>query len=83
MSLFVTICSLYDLTVIMPYREIPSSDIDKIGDSIQCSDPYTNIKTCAEECFKKSSQGLNCVGFLNDGNGCKLCKVLSRDEING
>ena len=83
MSLFVTICSSYDPTVIMPYREIPSSDIDKIGNSLQCSDPYANIKACAEGCFKKSSQGLNCVGFLNDGNGCKLCKVLSRDEVNG
>ena len=82
MTLFVTVCSSYDPTVIMPYKEIPSSDIDKIGNSVQCSDPYANIKTCAEECFRESSQGLNCVGFLNDRNGCKLCKVLSKDEVN-
>ena len=82
MTLLATACSLYNPTVIMPYKEILFSDIDKIGNSLQCSDPYTNIKSCAEVCFKRSSQGLNCVGFLNDGNGCKLCKVLSRDGVN-
>ena len=80
--LFIALCSSYDPTVIMPYKEMSSTDVQKIGNSIQCSDPYTNIKTCAEECFKKSSQGLNCVGFLKDGNNCSLCKILNRTEIN-
>ena len=80
--LIIALCSSYNPTVIMPYKEISSSDVQKIGNSIQCSDPYTNIKTCAGECFKKSSHGQNCVGFLRDGNNCYLCKILNRTEIN-
>ena len=42
--LIIALCSSYNPTVIMPYKEISSSDVPKIGNSIQCSDPYTNIK---------------------------------------
>ena len=66
----------------MPYKEISSVDIQKIGHSIQRSKPYINIKTCAEECFKQSSEGQNCVGLLKDGNNCYLWTILNRTEIN-
>ena len=80
--LFVTVSSSFDSTVIMPYKKIPPTDVAKIENFIQCSEAYINIKTCAEECFKKASQGLNCVGLLKDGNNCYLCKFLNRTEIN-
>ena len=77
-------CSAYDPTVIMPYKEIlgSSSVINIIGNTIQCTDMRSNIKTCAEDCFTKHNRNENCVGFLTEGNNCSLCKVLNRTEVD-
>ena len=77
-------CHAYDPTVIMPYKEIlgSSSDINIIGNAIQCTDMRGNVKICAEDCFTKHSENENCVGFLMDGNNCSLCTVLNRTEVD-
>ena len=75
-------CLSYDPTVMMPYKEIPSSELNITGNTIQCNETRFNIKTCAKECFEMENKKENCVGFLANENNCSLCKVLDRDGIN-
>ena len=60
------ICRSYEPTVILPCKKIvgSSSDINKIGNTLQCSDMRQDIKTCAQDCYTKDDKGENCVGFL-------------------
>ena len=66
----------------MPHKEISSSELNIIGNTVQCNETRLNIKMCAEECFKNNKKKENCVGFLTNENNCSLCKVLDRDGIN-
>ena len=75
-------CLSYDPTIIMSYKEISSSELNIIGNTVQCNKTRLNIKMCAEECFKNNKKKENCVGFLTNENNCSLCKVLDRDGIN-
>ena len=75
-------CSPYDPTIIMPYEKISSSELNTVGNTIQCNEVKHDIKSCAEECFEKENEKENCVGFLANENDCSLCKVLDRDGIN-
>ena len=75
-------CCSYDLTIIMPYKKIYSSELNIIGNTIQCNETRFNIKTCAEECFEMENENENCVGLLKDGTDCFLCKVLDIDVVN-
>ena len=75
-------CLSYDHTVVMPYKEISSSELYIIGNTIQCYETRVNIKICAEECLEKKKMKKNCVGFSANENNCSLCRVLDRDEIN-
>ena len=81
-SLFCHPCSSYDPTIIMPYKKISSSELNTIGNTIQCNEMRHDIKSCAEECFEKENKKENCVGFLANENDCYLCKILDRDGIN-
>ena len=76
------ICVSYDPTIIMPYKEISSSELNIIGNTIQCNETRFNVKTCAAECFEMENKKENCVGFLKDGNDCSLCKVLDIEGVN-
>ena len=75
-------CLSFDPTIILPYQRISPSELNIIGNTIQCNETRSNIKTCAEECFEMENEKDNCVGFLQDGNNCLLCKVLDRDGVN-
>ena len=74
--------SSYNPTIIMPYKVISSSELNIIGNTIQCNDTRFNVKTCAEECFEMENKKENCVGFLKDGNDCFLCKVFDIEGVN-
>ena len=82
--IFLSYCQAYDPSVIMPYKKIlgSSSDINLIGNTIQCEDMRKNLQTCAEDCFLKDDKSENCIEVLQDGNNCHLCKVSNRTEIN-
>ena len=81
-TFFYRYCCSYDPTIIMPYKKISSSELNIIGNTINCNDTRLNIKTCAEECFKMENKKENCIGFLANENNCSLCKVLVRDGVN-
>ena len=72
-------CLSFDPTIMLPYRRI---ELNIIGNTLQCNETRSNIKTCAEECFEMENKKENCVGFLKDVNECFLCKVLDRDGVN-
>ena len=57
LCIFLSVCQAYDPTVIMPYKEIlgSSSVINIIGNTIQCKELRSNIKTCAEDCLIKEN----------------------------
>ena len=74
-------CLSYDPTIIMPYKSTSSSELNIIGNTIQCNETIFSINTCAEECFKMENKKDNCVGFLANKSNCSLCKVLDRDGI--
>ena len=46
-------CLSYDSTIIMPYKEISSSELNIIENTIQCNETRVNITICAEECWKR------------------------------
>ena len=71
--LFCHTSSSYDPTIIMPYKKISSSELRTIGNTIQCNETRSNIKSCAEECFEKENKKENYVGFLANENNCSLC----------
>ena len=75
-------CLSFDPTIMLPYQRISQSELNIIGNTLQCNETRSNIKTCAEECFEMENKKENCVGFLKDGNECFLCKVLDRDRVN-
>ena len=75
-------CLSHNATIIMAYKEISSSELNIIGNTIQCNETRINIKICAGECFEKNEMKENCVGFSANENNCSLCRVLDRDEIN-
>ena len=76
----------YDPSIMMPYEKIPgsSSEVSKIGETIQCTEARSSTKTCAEDCFRIFENGKNCIGFVVDSNeDCFLCKATGITEING
>ena len=83
-TLFLNFSFSYDPAVQMPYKEIlgSSSDINIIGNTIQCTDMRENIKTCAEDCFAMENQGNSCVGFLVNSTVCSLCVNLNQADVN-
>ena len=75
-------CLSYDPAIIMSYKEISSSELNIITNTLQCNETRFNIKMCAEECSKNIKKKENSVGLLTKENNCSLCKVLDRDGIN-
>ena len=78
-------CLSYDPTIVMPYKKISTtSDLNIIGNTLNCSQTRSNIQTCAENCFNMDLLKQNCLGFLKDGSGgkCYLCNVINREEVN-
>ena len=72
----------YDPTIFMPYKEISTSELNVIGNTLQCNESRSDIQSCAEDCFKRNEIKENCVGFLKDGEDCFLCKVIDREGVN-
>ena len=75
---------LFDPATEMPFTEVlgSSTKINPIWNSLKCADGQNNTEACAVECWTKNEQGEKCIGFLQRGTNCYLCKVLQTYEID-
>ena len=70
----------------MPFKAISGSsttEIDSIGETLNCDEQRNSLKECATECYNRSSTNTGCPGFYTDTtqNGvCHLCHAARSSE---
>ena len=64
---------------------ISTSEIDSIGETLNCNEQRNSLKECATECYNRSSTNTGCPGFYTDttqNDVCHLCHAATSSEPN-